>query len=597
MKHIETRDIMDRIKLLGIAPYEGMKDLMENIAIRRGEVELTAYVGDLEEGLRIALRHQDEGFAGIVSRGGTAELLRRSVSLPVAEIPLSVYDVLRAIRMAQNYDGRWAIVGFPSITKCSRQLCDLLQYEAHIETIEGAEDVASRLEELKARGFSLVLGDAVTVTSAKRLGINGILITSGVESIEEAFDHAVELCRGYEKRQERVDFLGCVLGALDVEVLVLDGDKKPVYRTPDDFPDDLLVYLQKNVDPVRSQRLFLPYGDGSVISASLRHCQIGGAAHHVFSLRRMGNRNFYDGQGVSFFNRADILGDVDSFFSKSNFVGKMSAAIEDFAGTDFPVLIVGEEGTGKLKTAKTLYVKSRFADNPLIVVDCHAVAEKKWRQLLDSEESPLWDEGLTVFFRGIGALDDPTAKRLIALFESMEKPLHNRLLFSFTAGAGADPDCPLCHYLKDELRCLIVNLPPLRQRPSDIRSLSSLYINELNVLTGKQVIGLSEEAMGVFQNYRWERNLDQMKRVLGELVVITDAPYISAEDVRAVLEFERSSSTASGPRCEVDLSRPFGEITKQVFQHVLREENMNQSRAARRLGVGRSTLWRVLREG
>ena len=105
---------------------------------------------------------------------------------------MSVYDVLRAIRLAQNYNGKFAIVGFPSITRCSRLLCDILQYDTiDLVTINGRDEIRRCLETLKKQGYSIVVGDMTTTIQAKLTGINGILITSGGESIEAAFDHAV----------------------------------------------------------------------------------------------------------------------------------------------------------------------------------------------------------------------------------------------------------------------------------------------------------------------------------------------------------------------------------------------------------------------
>lgn len=68
----------------------------------------------------------------ILSRGGTAKLIRSAVDLPVAEISISGYDILRTIKLAQNYSGKFAIAGFSSITENAHMICDLLQYDIDI---------------------------------------------------------------------------------------------------------------------------------------------------------------------------------------------------------------------------------------------------------------------------------------------------------------------------------------------------------------------------------------------------------------------------------------------------------------------------------
>ena len=104
-----------KIRILGIAPYEGMKTIMQNIAKTREDLELDVYVGDLNTGVEIARRNFHSDYDVIISRGGTAQLIGQATSIPVIEVTLSVYDILRAIKLAENYEDRSAIVGSPSI--------------------------------------------------------------------------------------------------------------------------------------------------------------------------------------------------------------------------------------------------------------------------------------------------------------------------------------------------------------------------------------------------------------------------------------------------------------------------------------------------
>ena len=117
----------DKIRILGIAPYEAMRSAMLRLARGHEELELNVYVGDLQQGAEIVRQHLDAYYDAIISRGGTAELIEQITDIPVVEIALSVYDILRAMKMAENYGKPYAIVGFPSITESAHFLCDLLQ--------------------------------------------------------------------------------------------------------------------------------------------------------------------------------------------------------------------------------------------------------------------------------------------------------------------------------------------------------------------------------------------------------------------------------------------------------------------------------------
>ena len=108
---------MQKIRILVIAPYEGLADAVSAIAHERQDVEITVEVGDLDKGKKIAMGLAHSNYDIILSRGGTAELIRSAVDLPVAEISISGYDILRTIKLAQNYSGKFAIAGFSPITE------------------------------------------------------------------------------------------------------------------------------------------------------------------------------------------------------------------------------------------------------------------------------------------------------------------------------------------------------------------------------------------------------------------------------------------------------------------------------------------------
>ena len=88
-------------RILGIAPYEGMRAIMLSIAESMPDVEMTAFVGDLETGVALAAQYAGKADV-ILSRGGTAELIRQQATLPIVEIELSAYDILRSIKLAEN---------------------------------------------------------------------------------------------------------------------------------------------------------------------------------------------------------------------------------------------------------------------------------------------------------------------------------------------------------------------------------------------------------------------------------------------------------------------------------------------------------------
>ena len=102
--------------------------------------------------------------------------------LPVVDIHISVYDVLRTMKLAENYSSLYAIVGFPSITEPAHTLCSLLDFNLDILTVNNAAEVRHTLERLQQGGYRWVVCDMVTHTIAREMGFDAFLITSGVEA-------------------------------------------------------------------------------------------------------------------------------------------------------------------------------------------------------------------------------------------------------------------------------------------------------------------------------------------------------------------------------------------------------------------------------
>lgn len=106
---------MQKVKILAVAPYEGMADLITVLGKERKDIELTVQTGDLDIGRRIAIDLAHKNYDVIISRGGTAELIRSTVDLPVIDISISGYDILRTIKLAENYSGKFVIAAFSGV--------------------------------------------------------------------------------------------------------------------------------------------------------------------------------------------------------------------------------------------------------------------------------------------------------------------------------------------------------------------------------------------------------------------------------------------------------------------------------------------------
>lgn len=591
-----------KIRILGIAPYEGMKSTMLKLAKERDDIDLTVYVGDLQKGAEIAQRNFHDDYDVIISRGGTAELVGNITQIPVIEIALSVYDILRAIKLAENFASHYAIVGFQSITSSAQLLCDMLQYKVEIHTIHTPDEVQNILKGLKKKGYRMVLCDMIANTTAKKLGLNAILITSGAESIGNAFDQAVKLCRSHRGLREENRFLGSVIRCDSHETVVFSGEGELFFSTVErDNGDHIIDILQKEVPTALNAETHRSFKniDGVLYSITSRLVPFYGQPYVVFYFTSNKVPFASSKYGVQYRSRTDVENSFfNSFYSVTSAIGDMQATVAQMTQTEFPIMIIGEEGTGKEQVAGVIYAQSPLQNNPMIIINFALMNDKSWTFLTNHYNSPFNDNNNTIYLKNIDVLPEDRSRQLLSIIVDMNLCRRNRLLFSCVSQKdGTVPK--VCMDFVNLLSCLTIHLPPLRERKEEIPTLANLYLSTLNINLAKEILGLESGAMDLLISYEWPYNYTQFKRILSELTAITTTPYIRETTVTALLEKERNTAAlkpGASPLAALNLDRTLDEINKDIILAVLNAAGGNQSAAAKRLGISRTTLWRLLKE-
>ena len=136
--------------------------------------------------------------------------------------------------------------------------------------------------------------------------------------------------------------------------------------------------------------------------------------------------------------------------------------------------------------------------------------------------------------------------------------------------------------------------------PQRIPTLVNLSLSHLNASIPRQVVGVEPDGVSLLQSFRWPHNYMQFRRVIKSLAVTAAGQVITAESVREVLKKERHmgvfSLRAENAAVPLDLGRTLEEINQDVALRVLEETGGNQTAAAKRLGISRTTLWRLLKK-
>ena len=588
------------MRILGIAPYDNMRTLMLEVAREYKEIDLTVFVGDLHQGVELARRNFCNDYDAIISRGGTAQLLQEELDLPVIEIPISPLDMIRAMKLAENVSDQYAIVGFPNVTASAQILCQMMQYNIDIHSIHSAEEVETTLAQIKQRGTRAILCDMIAHTTAMRLGLNVVLITSGTEDIHQAFQEALRLYHNYRALREENRFLRSIIWNQINHTLVFD-----------DWGEIFFSTLENNalpiVDSLREERSSVPELGERRILKRISNMQYDVRMHRevlnghsyvacYFSESRVPSMELQ--RGIRFVSQQDAEQEYNgSLYGAAGLMRELQSDCAHINQSAQPVMVCGEAGCLKEQVVNYLYMTSERNNRPLIIVDCFLLNDKAWNYLMNHYNSPLAQNGCTIFLKSVDVLSTERRRQMLANMLAMDICKRNRVLFSCVCQAGESVTEAGMAFV-EHLGCLVLYLPPMRRYASQIPAAANMCLSNLNTALAKQLMGLEPGAVRLLQEFDWPGNHAQFQRILRELAIRTDGAYITREDTAQVIQ--REHTVAIGSRGAEDSARPLDlsgtleEINKEIIHRVLEEEGGNQSRTARRLGISRTTLWRLL---
>lgn len=589
-----------RIRVLGIAPYEGMKTLMSSVVADYPQIDLTLFVGDMEQGLEIARSNFHGDYDVVISRGGTAKMLQKNLALPVIEIDISMYDILCALKLADGLTGKTAMVSFANITSSAHLLCDLMKYNMDIYTIDSAEAVEPTLRQLQKNDYQSILCDMISNTTAKRLGLNSFLITSGVDSIRKAFDQALLLCRSQQRLRDENQFFRQLIQGQIGQTMVFDQDGNLFLSTLDDPKPELLELLRRDLpeSQLGAERRITRNLGRMLYAIRARRISTGSLTYTAFFFDARKTPLSPNQVGIRFSTRPEAENAFySSIFSFAGSISDYQQDIEHISQSTAPVMVTGEDGTGKESIVSVLYMRSPLRNAPLVSINCSLLNDKSWAFLLEHHNSPLADQGNTLYFASIDALSEERRQQLLAVLSEMDVCRRNRVIFSCVCQPG-EYTSAVGSLFMDKLCCLSLYLPPLRQMAERIPALVNLSLSHLNVDQPRQIVGADPEAITLLQNFQWPHNYTQFRRVIGELAVTATGSLITAENVRQALRKERHvgafSPCAENAAAPLNLNRTLDEISQDVARRVVEESGGNQTVAAKRLGISRTTLWRLL---
>jgi len=343
---------------------------------------------------------------------------------------------------------------------------------------------------------------------------------------------------------------------------------------------------------------------------------------------------------------------VSDIVTRSPAMDRVIALIRKAAKSTIPVLIEGETGTGKELVARAIQGMSDRAGKPFVTVNCGAIPPNLVESTLfghrkgaftgataDHEGKFAEAHGGTLFLDEVGELPLDTQVRLLRAIQHGEiEPVgaskaekvnvrvisatNRRLLNLAKTGAFRED-------LFYRLNVFPIYVPPLRERPEDVQALVAHFIARLAAEAGRRVVGISPPALDLLQRYDWPGNIRQLENAVYRAIVLSDGAYLETPDFPQIVaqtagreQAARAAIASPVPPAPIHIDQapaprpaepPVGaaadrflgedgevaamaDVERALIVFALQHYSGRMSRVARALGIGRSTLYRKLKD-
>lgn len=284
------------------------------------------------------------------------------------------------------------------------------------------------------------------------------------------------------------------------------------------------------------------------------------------------------------------------------------------------LVITGESGTGKEMLAQSIHNFGPFAAGPFLGVNCAAIPHDLIESELFGYEAGTFTGALTsgkpgrlelanggtLFLDEVNGMSlDMQAKLLRVLEEKRFQrlggkqtiPLEARLVTA--TNKNLEEEVEKGNFRSDlyyRLNVVEIRIPPLRERGEDIAIIIEKLIQEISNRLGKEVTGISSEALSYLKNKTWPGNVRQLKNWVERAVTLAEKPFLTVEDFPQESLSKKSGNGPMSKSIKEKSVQPMSltEMEKETIKAIIEECGGNISRASQKLGITRATLYRKL---
>ena len=303
------------------------------------------------------------------------------------------------------------------------------------------------------------------------------------------------------------------------------------------------------------------------------------------------------------------------FVGTSEKIQRVYRTITQVAPTNTTVLLYGETGTGKNLAARAIHYNSSRLDKPFIELSCASLSEDIIESELFGHERGAFTNAIrtkkgrfelanggTLFLNEVSEISPYTQVKLLRVLEDREfervggietikvdvrliAATNERLEKAIEEGRFRED-------LYYRLRTVSIELPPLRQRKEDIPLLVDYFIREANRFNGKNISGITDQAMQFLIKHDWQGNVRELRNCIEGMVVMSRSSTLGVNDLPKYIR----RSGDDGWRVDIHVGMSVKDAERKLIIETLKYTNNNKAQAAKILNMGLRTLFRKVKE-
>lgn len=306
---------------------------------------------------------------------------------------------------------------------------------------------------------------------------------------------------------------------------------------------------------------------------------------------------------------------TDNIIGNTPIMKSIIANIERVALVKSAVLITGESGTGKELVARAIHARSPRSNKPFIAINSAAIPEELQESELFGhvrgsftgavrDKKGIFEEahGGTVFLDEIADASLSTQAKLLRFLENGEirrvgenKPIYVDARLIAATNKDLSKAVEQGTFREDlfyRINVIQIHLPPLRERKDDIPMLVEYFMLKYSLENGKEISRISPEALSILMEYSWPGNVRELQNAIQHAVAFTRGNVLTPDSLPLHIRNVKGDILSEAKKSQMTLH----ELEKLYITQVLEDSSWNCEKAAKKLGIGKATIYRKIRK-